>query len=253
MKKTIIALVALTGLVSAAEFTSSSYLKVYGDVSWDAAGSDKSSLDLFAVCADMTVQEIKDQLTAYRNGSALSEAPIYAFGLTNSSALNENSITLSSLYNNTTLEEQVQLVSFSFISRRDTSVTSGLKMQVSDSSGQVLGVSETVAYNNKAKTDGVYGVGSFSFASEITLDSDTAYTYTLVDASTGEAYTGQVYYGEFKTWYSSGNGFKIDDKPQADYHPVISIQTKSIPEPTTATLSLLALAGLAARRRRASR
>lgn len=250
MKKTIIVLAALTGLVSAAEFTSSSYLKIDGNVSWDAAGTDKGSLDLFDVCADKTVQEIEYQLTAYQNGIALSDAPISDFGLANSYALNQNSITLSSLYNNTTLEEQVQLVSFSFISSRDTSVTFGLKMQVSDSSGQVLGVSETVTYNNKATTNEVYGVGTFSFGSEITLDSDTAYTYSLVNASTGEAYTGQVYYGEFKTWYSSNDGFKIDNKLQENYHPVISIQTKSIPEPTTATLSLLALAGLAAHRRR---
>ncbi len=40
---------------------------------------------------------------------------------------------------------------------------------------------------------------------------------------------------------------------QSDYMPVVSFtvtNTPAIPEPTTATLSLLALAGLAARRRR---
>lgn len=37
---------------------------------------------------------------------------------------------------------------------------------------------------------------------------------------------------------------------QTQYAPYVTIVTKSIPEPATATLSLLALCGLAARRRR---
>jgi len=177
-------------------------------------------------------------------------APIYYLGNANDTQLNKKTLALSDLYNATTLDERVLLVSYSFISRSNTAKTTGLQLQVSDSSGAILGVSDVVTYDANATTGGVYGVGTFTFRDAITLDSGALYTYTLLDSSTGKAHTGGVNYGEFKTSYGSGNGFKIDGLAHDAYHPVISIKTQTIPEPATAALSLLALAGLAARRRK---
>ncbi len=252
MKKTLFSLFALASVAMSAEFTSNSYLKVDGDVSWNQAGTDKAPKDLFSACAGgRATTDINAQFTPYRDGSAMSDAPIFSCGKSSGGTeLNERTLALSDLYNATTLDERVLLVSYSFVSRSDTATTAGLKLQVSDSAGTVLGVSDAVAYDTNAATNGVYGVGTFTFSDAITLDSSASYTYTLLDGSTGLAHTGGVNYGEFKTWYSGGNGFKIDGLAQGDYHPVISIRTQTIPEPATATLSLLALAGLAARRRR---
>ncbi len=78
-------------------------------------------------------------------------------------------------------------------------------------------------------TNGVsdYGVGGLS----------------LDGASTGK--TGLMF-------LNANNNYALNTG-QTRYAPNVTIVTKMIPEPTTATLSLLALAGLAARRRRASR
>ena len=253
MKKTLIALFALASIAMSAEFTSNSYLKVDGNVSWNQAGTDKGPKDLFSACAgSSTLGDINGHFTPYQGGSAMPTAqiPIHALGNANGSQLNEKTLALSDLYNATTLDPRVLLVSYSFISRSNTARTTGLQLQVSDSSGAVLGVSDDVAYDTNATTDGVYGVGTFTFSDAITLDSNATYTYTILDSSTGRAHTGSVNYGEFKTNYASNNGFKIDGLSQTSFHPVISIKTQTIPEPATAALSLLALAGLAARRRR---
>lgn len=251
MKKTLIALMALAGMASATEFSSNSYLSIDGSVYWDAEGTDQASKDLFSICVGKTADEIKAAYTAYNSsGTVISGAPIYATGLASGTQLNARSFTLSGMYNATTLDESVELVSYSFISRSDSVVTTGVKMQVSDSNGNVLGISDTVTYDSNATTSGVYGVGTFSFSGSITLSSTAEYTFTIVNADTLNAYTGKLGYGEFKTYYSNNNGFKIDGLAANEYHPVVSIVTKTIPEPSTATLSLLALAGLAARRRR---
>ena len=52
------------------------------------------------------------------------------------------------------------------------------------------------------------------------------------------------------TTYTGLSFIKSDGTSETRYAPAVTIKTKAIPEPTTATLSLLALAGLAARRRR---
>jgi len=255
MKKTIIALVALTGISAGAEYTSNSVITIKGDqYFWDENGTDNASKDAFSLIANKTESEITSTYTAYvKSGTTytiLDNAPIYACGKTSrGTALNSKSITLSSLYNSTPLEESLQLVSYSFVARPDSSTSTGY-LQVSDTQGNVLGVSDAVTYTSN--TNNAYNVGTFSFEGKnITLSSTAAYTYTIVtkSAETGEfTPVASFSYGEFNPYVASGKGFFIDGNK--DYQPIVSIKTQSIPEPTTATLSLLALAGLAARRRR---
>lgn len=255
MKKTIIALVALSGMSAGAEYTSNSVITIKGEqYFWDENGTDNASKDAFSLIANKTASEIASTYTAYRKEDTaytlLENAPIYQCGKTGSgTALNSKSITLSSLYNSTTLEESLQLVSYSFVARPDDTTSTGY-LQVSDTQGNVLGVSDAVTYTSN--TNGAYNVGTFSFEGQnITLSSTAAYTYTIVTKSeeTG-AFTpvNNFAYGEFNPYVSSSKGFFIDGN--SGYQPIVSIKTQSIPEPTTATLSLLALAGLAARRRR---
>ena len=75
------------------------------------------------------------------------------------------------------------------------------------------------------------------------------------DGSTAGSYSGLQFItvadpGDNNPYTSYNYVSTANNNPFDQFVPNISIVTKSIPEPTTATLSLLALAGLAARRRR---
>ena len=255
MKKTLITLLALAGVAAAGEFSSNSYIQPCGTATWTMGETDRVKKDLFSICEYKTHNDVQSAYTAYRNTSdTTGYAAIYSSSSVSKTFLNSRAITLSSLYNESPLDEQVALVSYSFIAGTDsTAVTTNLKVQIYDDSNTLLGTSNKVSYSYDTNTENSYGVGTFTFSEAITLSSSTAYTFKLVDATSLEAYTGNVYSAQFRTNTSSGNGAKIDGQGYNGDYPVISVVTKSIPEPTTATLSLLALAGLAARRRRASR
>ena len=103
------------------------------------------------------------------------------------------------------------------------------------------------------------------FASEgtaITLQQNVDYTVKYLGGKNGEA-AAELYSGDTLLGSFSGGSFNLSGggdggtKPMTwqsneDYVTSVTIgnTTYAIPEPTTATLSLLALAGLAARRRR---
>lgn len=243
---------ALAGVAAAAEFSSNSYIQPCGTATWTIGETDTAMKDLFSICEYKTDANIKSAYTAYRSTTATTGyAAIHSSSSVTKDFLNSRAITLSSLYNETALDEQVALVSYSFITGTDsTAVTTGIKVQILDSSNTVLGTSNAVSYSYDTNTANSYGVGTFTFSTAITLDSSKEYTFQLVDATSHKAYTGNVYSAQFRTDTSQGNGAKIDSQPTNNDYPVIRVVTKSIPEPTTATLSLLALAGLAARRRR---
>ena len=81
---------------------------------------------------------------------------------------------------------------------------------------------------------------------------NASYTLTLTNGSGDEGYTFDV----SKIYVQEGGSLSFTltgDEVGGHRTPLNGIKVTYIPEPTTATLSLLALAGLAARRRRASR
>ena len=93
----------------------------------------------------------------------------------------------------------------------------------------------------------------------VTLQKDVEYTVKYLGGENGEAaaelYSGDTLLGSFSAGsfnLSGGNGGKNPMLWQSNeaYITTITINGKTIPEPATATLSLLALAGLCARRRR---
>lgn len=253
MKKTIITLLALAGLAGATEFTSNSYITPCGNASWDQNTANIVKKDLFSISQYKTEAEIKNTYTAYRGAGfpkTTSYSAIYRVQNANVNTLNTRNITLSDLYNSSPLDSQVSLVSYSFITGNVASnVTTGLKVQVYDGAN-LLGTSNEVSYSFDDTKANSFGVGTFTFTDALTLTSDSQYTFKLVDATTLNQYTGNVYLAQFRTNTSGGNGGQIDGQAYNGDYPVISIATMTVPEPTTATLSLLALAGLAARRRK---
>ena len=134
-------------------------------------------------------------------------------------------------------------------------------LYVTDSSNVYLGSSSVFT-----KAEGS-DVAVFDFGGSITLNvADTYYAYLMASAgddnwTVGETVVpaGQYYSGQLAaaggslTAGNAANWGLLGSQKTASstgYAPVMSIEV--IPEPATATLSLLALAGLAARRRRAS-
>ena len=95
----------------------------------------------------------------------------------------------------------------------------------------------TLIKNNKVirlGSNGVinYGANKLDFSSTSTTQYSGLEFINVADPGDGKAY----------------ESYTIDNSTQ--YAPNVTFVTKAVPEPTTATLSLLALAGLAARRRR---
>lgn len=101
-------------------------------------------------------------------------------------------------------------------------------------------IGATVTYDYE---DGKYGTQTYTFEGGITLNYGTNSLYLQFN-TTDESYGFAV---AKNTDSCTIQGVaKFDDT----WHPVAQISGIVVPEPTTATLSLLALAGLAARRRR---
>ncbi len=175
----------------------------------------------------------------------------------NASDLLSRTITLSEFGASELIASTVVLDSYAFITRASKDVTNGLYVQVWDGE-TLLGTSSAVSYNSNATNHATrYGVGTFTFEEDdIVLYTSKAYTFRMVtwDAE-NEVYTAAsaVKAGLAQGYYTEdAGGYKIDG--ETGLRGVISITSHaasaSIPEPATATLSLLALAGLAVRRRR---
>ena len=143
------------------------------------------------------------------------------------------------------------------LAKRDTSMMSNYSENCSAIGTVTANTSYTLSIISSASTTGANGStvspsrGTDNFS--VTLSSDsmtTPVTSTVAGFSLDGNSLGRVYIGGSKSPDDSGTFGNVTSF-------ALSIPgtapTPSVPEPTTATLSLLALAGLAARRRRASR
>lgn len=221
MKKTLIALMALAGIATANEYS--------GTFSWAANTNPVFTLSDEVVEEALTLTNItcnktykatnvnKGTLTPNQNvGSAAGNSWTLTFNVNNTTS---RDIVLTSL----------TLDAFLFNGGGDSqSADTNLPRPVSYTltSGTDTVASTTVAYancQNEWEDDAV-----FSFGEGVTLAANSTATYTLTVSNAQTA-----------TAYGTFVGLKG-----------ATFTTAAIPEPTTATLSLLALAGLAARRRR---
>ena len=160
-----------------------------------------------------------------------------------------------------TLPSMVTLSSISLTERGNNNLDADRILYLTDANNVYLGSSST--FTKAEGTD----VAVFDFNDSITLStSATYYAYLMNSAgddnweagettvSGGQYYSGQLAAcgGSLTAANAANWGLLNGQKALAStgYAPMMSIEVKAIPEPTTATLSLLALAGLAARRRR---
>lgn len=148
----------------------------------------------------------------------------------------------------------------------------GLAMVITDTSFQVLGISSTATAFSTHTLDGYTNTINYvdvSF-SDLTLNSGTQYYAFYVSSATLET----IVVGDTISasdvasvnLMTQGDSDGVFDSPSSDFSLMAGLSTRSdnyapvgaigitagvlIPEPATATLSLLALAGLATRRRR---
>lgn len=170
-----------------------------------------------------------------------------------------------------TCEGLTEVPSFSTFDLESISIKVRGGQSWADTAAYIIDDTSNTVLAHSTNTTGTLSGGdmaSFQFDS-LTLNVDTGYKLIFVDASqideayiaVGENLTGNYRQNRQMAAFSTGEstsmtecGFPngIDGTTSNGYAPVVSIQgrTQLIPEPTTATLSLLALAGLVARRRR---
>ena len=229
MKKTLIALMAMAGMACAQSFN-----------------------------LDSKVINGSDTFSAFENvvGYTKSEAGSNTGLLVDRYAQHSSTltVTLGDLYGYT--EETTYLVeSVSFAMRYDTvtvfnqkylPTTSSLTLKVGNEEYGTTG-NAVFSYDTVATTDTAARIGTitFTFDKAVVL-TGTEETITLVTTSSGS--TDGLAYTALK---NSENAQVVGVNPVVSgYGPVVRLSGQIIPEPATATLSLLALAGLAARRRR---
>ena len=172
--------------------------------------------------------------------------------------------------------ESVTLNSIGFNTRKinnnGAAKNGSFSIVITDTSANILGWST----NSSSPTSTSSEDFTWTF-NNIVLDTQSTYyaiayapdTTTLTKGSTLATYTKFMQFGSTGVSDYGANGLSFDDATAGKtglmflksdiigintgsktYAPNVTIVTKTIPEPTTATLSLLALAGLAVRRRR---
>jgi len=139
--------------------------------------------------------------------------------------------------------ETLQLSTLSFLSRSNN--------------GDIGYGSVTLTVNGKSSTSSTFSIDSSAGTSvfrSVTWTFNSPLVFTMDDTLSLTLTIGTTSFGmggfEQEAGYTYGGTTKGLTANSKDYYNFFRLGVEVIPEPTTATLSLLALAGLAARRRR---
>ena len=234
MKKTLITLLALAGVAAADSVLLESKLTnngvsssvmdaIYGKTKNDAVTASGLKVDKFAETKKDFTFSVSDLLT----NATLGEDELYSI----------NAITFASRYETVTNWNST----YAF--------TGTATVKIND---VVVGTSTTLTLNPVANGNGTdYNIGTFTFGFDnaFLLDGTETVTISLTASDkkfgvAAVANNGTVTATDITDMVTSSSGDKYKAVVQ------LSGSVVTIPEPATATLSLLALAGLAARRRR---
>ncbi len=224
MKKTIIALMALAGVAMAdtvdTTFTTTNAVSTKAD-NYSAAG--------FAFTL---------------SGTALStvSTPTGTTWATTGSIVELTSITLVTGSRDATIEPGKHYLVITDTSKNIIGWSTSANSAVGESTWTFTAGNDKAVTLNTNTTYYVFAENSYTAGATLSPDSCDLRVGTsgVVDYTSG---VGTTYTG---LSFIDANGTSKSTR----YAPAVTIITKAIPEPTTATLSLLALAGLAARRRR---
>ncbi len=231
MKKTLIALMALTGAAITEAATLSSYYT-------DDNETKQVTLDEVLGNSEANASALADSLTA----DTIVAKTNVTFTLDTSTMLFDG----AKLGDTVTLNSLV-LASGAANTYYVNEATNNQRYATITLSGVTYTSDKQVA----AITSGTYGTLTYTFTG------DNAFTFTVGDSLAIELNSEEgVYHSQFGVFQGqTGSGDitcqKYDTAPgTGSWQPAVKLNVAAVPEPTTATLSLLALAGLAARRRR---
>ncbi len=166
-----------------------------------------------------------------------------------------------------TFTTQVGLTGMKLVSRYSSNSQEVSVIKITDSSGALVATSTAITLNSNGRNYDVFATDKYWSRESYTI------TFSALESvlTVGETYTVMAYDSEGSALtlglYGSKNGTGVGSGMNAavmtgaaSYQPggmiisttalVATADTPAIPEPATATLSLLALAGLATRRRR---
>lgn len=216
MKKTIVTLLALAGIAAADTVTYNSYTGSYATTG-DFVGK--------------TANEIK--------ALGATAADNLAFGNDMTVTLNVAEMMPSAVLESDT---EMTLTTFSYVSRNNNANISN-DSTVSITLNGVTYTSGAAVYTGDGAT---YGLISYTFTDGPTFTAADSLTFNIDYIDSTDA-VNKLGFGAFQGLAGSTNIYNVW---QGAFQVTGTTATASIPEPTTATLSLLALAGLAARRRR---
>lgn len=234
MKKTIIALLALAGVAAAADLsltTGISYTK----------NKVTTLVDGFTNPENEDIGYSTALWPGSRNMSELT------FDITLSDLYGADAINVSDIVSLTSVQIKVNASGWCMDEGRTITLSTG-----------------NLTYSTLINKAGVYSTGSDTITLKPTgwdnLSKDTVLTVSILPAegltTTNLSVASADIYGKngaTVAWSGVSNIDMSDNWGNEAPLVKVNIATAPIPEPTTATLSLLALAGLAARRRRASR
>ena len=232
MKKTLIALFALAGVAAAANVGDTLRFGSYIDGTYDDAVATLNGMTRTAVnnaygasCADNM---------GYTNGSTFTLSPADVYPFTD------------------WLEDDVnyKLTTVQILSRSNDSEWGDGRSLLVSVDGGVTNIASEAAVKVRSGSD-TYGLITVTFSKEVLFTDKDTLTFTFVSPGTGNGQKFGV--AAFKdssfTTLVTGNSLAWTVNNNTYVTP-IAITAIKTPEPATATLSLLALAGLAARRRR---
>lgn len=239
MKKTLIALMATSSMAMAAVSLDDADITMAGNTGYDTQGNN------FTVALTLDVTELKTLLEKGQTPAWGTDIIKYvcngtATGVTVNGGSSSNKINTSGL----------------FARWGDTTNWNSVQWQGSTNLSDLNGDAAGTGWDNVASAGLVYSFGATS---------GTAVSFTLIDNDGNTLVNSYVLANTLKSSSAGKAALTFDDSVLTSYYfneymggneanmqalSATVATTAPIPEPTTATLSLLALAGLAARRRR---
>ncbi len=237
MKKTLIALLAVSSVAMAVSLDDALIAQA-GNVGYDTQSGD------FTVALTLDVAKLKTLLEQGQTPAWGTDIVKYncngtATGVTVNGGSNSGAIATSGLY----------------ARWGDGAAWNNVQWQGNTNLSDLNGDAEGTGWDAVASAGLVYSFGK---------GSGTAVAFTLIGNDGSVLVDSYVFAGGLKSGSAGAAALTFDESVAASYYLDVytggneadmkalagAVATASIPEPTTATLSLLALAGLAARRRR---
>ncbi len=230
MKKTLVALMALAGVVTAADAITLGSYYTFDGVNYDAV--------------DNFYGQTKDEILAKSTGLTVDKIAFNAYSIDDLNPMSLDTGAMLSSDSTLTSGTELELSSLSMLARADD-MYQGLGSTVSITIDDVTYTSDVATFSDGGNG---HGLITYTFVEDLpTFELGDVLTFSFTLADGYIEYENMIPVAAFRGLSAAPTVF--NGGWQAAMQLKVEAVT-NVPEPTTATLSLLALAGLAMRRRR---